>query len=228
MIVIEFAGNPGTGKSTICSRVLEKFRAEGADAESIFRNELEFSAIKRKMFAMSYRSASCNKELKKKAKEFLKDYPGALPRRWSLEILKTCYKLDRIGGAKDKMVFMEEGPTQFLTSIVHMSELGENATDLIREINRTIYNSDVLLFDIVVSEEETVKRIRERNRQTERFVSDDADEVGKMLSVKRRNLDAVEQQLSYKGFYQIENDDLETAVNEVYRAIQDFRKEKCK
>ena len=76
MLLIEFAGNAGVGKSTVCDKTVRLLAEKGVPAESIYRNELLGGWLSRKLFSLRYRLYPGNRELWQLLKSVLARYPG--------------------------------------------------------------------------------------------------------------------------------------------------------
>lgn len=221
MIMVEFAGNPGIGKTTLCEKAMALLEREGHSVRNIFRSELSMSRLQRKLFVSSYQKASFLRGLTAELEGYAGKYAENNAEKWGREIRKTAYKLHKADGKKE-ILFTDEGPAQFLTSIVHMEELGDEFAGLIDEMNRVIYGYPVILFDIQAPAESNIERMQQRNREKDRFLHSEDMDLGTMLEIKRKNLDYAASHLRFAEWHVIINDDADRAAREIAEKTRAF------
>ena len=220
MIMVEFAGTPGCGKSTVCQMAAEKLREEGISARDVLRDEMKLGKAARMRFRLGYKRSPRDAALRREVKRFVAAHPGKTAVRFGLEILKASYKLNLARYQALDVVLMNEGPTQFLTSIAHMERLDARA--LIEEMNKAIYRRHkVILIDTTLEEQENIRRIMDRHNVHDRFYSEDAGELAAMLRVKRANIDSAAALLEYSGHFCFDNAESAATAQEVVRMIEE-------
>ena len=220
MIVVEFIGCPGVGKSSICRFVMDSKSKEGYSLANIHRNELRDGAITRKYIsARSLFSNDCS-ELRKATDHYMKSIPDSQNRVWGRDLLIAAYKLNLRKNRSLDYVFFEEGPTQYVTSIAHQKEITKTIQPVIDAMNRTIYIHDTIGIYVKADLHDIIARIISRNKATDRFKADDAETMYHQLLVKQRNIEFLIDRLQYKALYTVENTVLSDAVEKVLNILK--------
>ena len=218
-MLIEFIGCPGVGKSSICVRVMERLAGEGYAVENIHRSEMRKGAWARKLYTFEALYGIRNKALRDAVNTYEADNANPGSSVWKRDLLIAAMKLDRKSVKKLDAAFFEEGPTQYLSSIVHLDPIDETAGPVIHQMNKTIYSHDITAFYVTADIGDISERIRKRNRKSDRFKGAEDTEMIRQLKIKEANLDYLTKRLDYREIYRIENRELDTAVSEVYSII---------
>ena len=225
MMIVEFAGLPGGGKTTVCSLVLDKLKAAGISAANIHKSEKNLSTLQRKLYSFRSVHAPFLRDLRKEVVKYCSRYNGENnAQRPGNFMLKAVYKLRQPEIRALDCVVMDEGPTQYLTAIPHKSPLAGDADALVRKLNEEFYSEPVLLFEIQSGVDAAMERIRARGHSQDRFYSEDEGELRDMLLAKGKNLDNAMSRLNYAKHYVINNDNAERAAEEVFQHIMAYRK----
>ena len=221
MLFVEFAGCPGVGKSTICSNVIDVLRDNGIKTMDILRDETKLNKLRRSIFVLSYKADKSNVLLRKELNKYVERHPSSSSIRFALEIQKTAFKIHTKKYLMQEIVFQNEGPTQFLTSIAFdkaiTSDLDES---LVEAINTSIYDKNyVILVHVTCDQEEIINRLITRGNTNDRYSSQDRTELSRLLSVKEENINIVKQLCHYSHIITVENYDIHTATREVSDTI---------
>ena len=214
MRIIEFMGCPGSGKSSVCKGIMDELTREGYNVANVHRDEIRKGGLSRKILSarsrLSPKMRSLGAELDK-VMTYLPDKDSV----WKRDVLNSSYKIGQKYVQGLDYAFFEEGPTQYITSILHDNAAGGYLRPLIDEVNRTFYVHDVTAFYITADPEEIVDRIRKRNRSGDRFLSDD----------RQNNLDYITKENGYRKLYVIENHDLDKAILQAMELVHKTEKE---
>ena len=163
MRIIEFMGCPGSGKSSVCKGIMDELTREGYNVANVHRDEIRKGGLSRKILSarsrLSPKMRSLGAELDK-VMAYLPDKDSV----WKRDVLNSSYKIGQKYVQELDYAFFEEGPTQYITSILHDNAAGGYLRPLIDEVNRIFYAHDVTAFYITADPEEIVDRIRKRNR----------------------------------------------------------------
>ena len=220
MVVVEFIGCPGVGKSSICKSVMNSKSKEGYSLANMHRSELRDGAIARKFIsARALFSNDCS-ELRKAADHYMKRIPDSQSRVWGRDLLIAAYKLNLQKTKSLDYVFFEEGPTQYVTSIAHRKELTQTIQPVIDAMNHTIYVHDTIGIYVIADLHDIIARILNRNKTNDRYKSDDAETMYRQLLVKQRNIEFLIDRLHYKALYTVENTVLPDAVDQVLNILK--------
>lgn len=213
MLFVEFAGCPGVGKSTICRKVILRLREVGFDAVDILRNELAFKLPERCLFTLSYKFYPGTAHLRKELCAYIAGSPSKSATRFGLEIQKCAYKLHTAKNGNTGILFQNEGPTQFITSIAYDKPMNLTGnSSLVEAVNESVYDCHrVILVYVTCGQDENIRRLMERGNKNDRYSSGDPAELKRLLDIKRRNLLQVKELFHYDEVIEIENTEIAAA-----------------
>ncbi len=212
MFVVEFVGCPGAGKSALCKSVMNEFSKRGYAVSNIHRSECRDGRLTRLAIrAGSFFSGNIRglRRVLSKKEAFFQD---PMARVWANDILKAAYKLESRSVENLDFAFFEEGPAQYVTSIAHDILLTESAEPLMKEMNEVIYSHETLMIHVTAEMDELIRRIRHRERKTDRFLLENDSKIQKLLEIKEQNIEFVLERLHFRKLWHIENNDFEKAV----------------
>ncbi len=185
MKIIEFAGLPGCGKSTVSRQLEENLRKKGysvktrenlmkgvEEGKKILRNPfLWFSALRLFLYSSKYKSSDKY------------DY--------CIRILFMKKQLEKvIRSNKKEIIILEEGIIQDLTAIAYKEPARQNqysirALKVLKHIRKHSYYVNCSL-----SVELDIERIKRRGRRDKKYGADKEEaELKELLLIKRENLD---------------------------------------
>lgn len=221
MLVVEFIGCPGVGKSSVFNPVMDSVRSKGFSVENIHRSEMRVNKFYRKWITFESQISSKNSGLKSAISSFTEcvDDPKSLV--WTKDLLNASFKLNSGKINKLDYAFFEEGPTQYISSIAHQKNIKDmNAKLLIDAVNESIYSHDTIAFYVEADLEDIVSRLVKRGKTNDRYILNDADAMMEQLVVKKDNIEYLIERLNYKAIHRIKNDDLDQAINKA-KSIMD-------
>ena len=213
MVIIEFCGTPGSGKTTICDEVERLLSEKGYRVRNLQKrmypaNYLDklMVRIKRYLFC----SYSKNKRLKQ-ALEYLTPY---LPKdsliNWPERILESFYRMEKARRAGIQVGLFDEGCIQFITSVFHDKAVVSDIEPFVAVLKEEMYRYDTLLVDCLIDEEENYQRLAERDKPDDRFLK--AGEAGckQLLERKRKNIEIVLNMIKLQRIMTMETSEIET------------------
>ncbi len=220
MKIIEFAGLPGCGKSTLCSGVIEKLRKNYKvyTYQEIVRM-VSTPRRKRLYDILLHMSSSC-----RRFRRLLKAYAGEYNdvSSQAMYVLMALYGMPKVFQciAPKSVVVLDEGFVQTLTSIPHLQPIRDN--DTLSEIT-TYLNARHYIQVVCCTGDEmlTIRRLRTRNRG-DRFTSIKDDEtLCQALHRKQQNIDIVAKHFFILKKITMEDgtDTLNKNINDIYRSI---------
>lgn len=189
LIVVEFCGTPGVGKSTLCEKILSELYTIGLKADS--REEWlkrDQHSLLMKLCRHAYYYFS----------NFFRRYPTLIKKcanseeknlnKWLTKIIEA--DLFIISSKRNDIILFDEGIVQSVTSISHEKEI---TTDLLETsicAQKEIINRPYLIFNCYLDIPANIDRIRKRNRH-DRFFNYSNEELPGQLQQKRRNIEKV-------------------------------------
>ena len=192
MIIGEFVGAPGVGKSVICEKVVKHLTEAGY---KVYKEPSEWKHLERVRLMLQRWSLYTGKNQRKLLKEGRKLIPNlesANRDKWfRITVLISKY-IDMAERQKADYIIMDEGCIQAITSIDHGAEISDEVLKWARQVLSTIYaDRNVRIFNCELSMEENLRRLKGRGRGGDRFIAEDDESTIKNISVKRNNLDKV-------------------------------------
>lgn len=189
MYIIELYGLPGCGKTTLFKNVLRALRCDGYKVENLQEKPLRYSRLERKMCELALKLDKDSRYLRKSARKI---YEKGLPdakNYWVERIIQACYLAKRAEKQGLEIALFDEGCLQFLTSIAHEDELGESEKSFFKEVYEFLYKGrNTLIINCEIEKEESVRRMKERNRPGERFLFGTDEEILNRMRIKEENL----------------------------------------
>ena len=217
MMIVEFCGNPGCGKSTVCRHTLELLRERGIAAFD-YNERKERSKLANLRWLLSPgRPAAAAALWRFGAK-------SGVNKRTFVYSIKCAVVLEQLKRWRDdpgcQAVLFDEGLIQYVTTLSHavkLGDLGEDVTKLLREF----YGStDVYVADCVLDMKENAARLNKRGTAGDRFVSDDFEKQSAMLTLKRANIDAVLEQVRPVNLLRVSTEDSRKAAETVLSGLK--------
>ncbi len=176
---IEICGIPGSGKSYVCSSLKNQFAVYNDPSKKKLVKKIIYKLIEKNTFFLHFVD---NGSL---IIDFIKDYPRC--NKSYVRRLAMCFDESYLEYQQDYI--LDEGVIQNITSIAHDQLIIPNKvlTELVKR-----YAQKIDKFVYFKSEPEFVlPRIKRRNRKNDRFMVGSDDDILKLLSVKKKNLETV-------------------------------------
>ena len=214
MKIIEFCGLPGCGKTTICERLIENFKVCSSNTNVYCRKDVYF--FKRRIWD-SYLISRCTPMFFKFYKilnNFIKEYRKG-NKRYIDRIYRLYVKLYKISiHYSDSIVILDEGIVQHITSLAHQQKI-VNSVSFVRLVDFLFSNFEITVINCCIDMNETIRRIKKRNNENDRFNLSDVDEIKKILNIKNNNINIILEQ-----FHGIRYDlDMNCSVEEIYNEL---------
>ena len=217
MMIVEFCGNPGCGKSTVCRLVLEKLRERGIAAFD-YNERKERSKLANLRWLLSPGRPAAAAAL------WRFGAGSGVNKRTFVYSVKCAVVLEQLKRWRDdpgcQAVLFDEGLIQYVTTLSHaarLGDLGEDVTKLLRELYG---RADVYVADCVLDTAENARRLNQRNTAGDRFVSDDFGEQSARLALKRANIDAVLEQVRPVNLLRVSTEDSRQAADAVLSGLR--------
>lgn len=221
-VIIEFAGLPGSGKTTLSNELINELTKRGYNVVSR-RDLLRFKYINNVHITVLYIlfKPSLWKDVFKII-NFSKQFPNNNERRLYVKKLIVLYsKLISFNKEKEKfkktILILDEGFVQYLTSIPHDFTL-DNSKKIIELCNLFNNLNNIKTINCSISIEKAADRILSRKKNNDRFLLTNQDAILKLLSIKRANIGTVLNNVTHDiiNFSCSENDNtnIETILNE--------------
>ena len=189
MKIIEFAGLPGCGKSTLCkSFIAEKFPQKVYTYKDIIR--FVSTKSRRKIYGIYVGINPFRWKFLKLLKAFAKKYDNVSVQ--AMYVLIALYDFTSLLKTfrKNSVVVLDEGFVQNITSIAHLQTITEDK-ELSELVGYIGAKKNIFLINCSADMDTVVERIRKRNGK-DRFnsIADDK-ELKTALSIKQDNITTV-------------------------------------
>jgi len=198
-LIIEFVGLPGCGKSTMAKSIISIFQNE---KNIIKRSDFSKTIDKMWKYPILIPFATIYYFIKPKHRRFKKDlfrFAFQFPIN-KLGLIYTVYliilyELLNKNINEDKIVILDEGIIQFLSSISHNIPINNNTLlhNLVSNLKSVI--EDILFIECDLPIETVIERIKKRNRQ-DRFSYN--NNIENLLLTKKNNLNLLTTIVRYK------------------------------
>ena len=189
MKIVEFVGLPGSGKSTICKRYEYSLKKRQFIATNVQVQALMLRGFKRRYVNLAIRSYPKCRKISAAARKYVPNIKEKEAKAWIFRMNQMAYLLDKYEKAGLEYALMDEGFIQFVTSICHDEAMPESMIDFAHAIMDIVYTGrDCKFIYVETDKEEIIKRIRERNRPGDRFLSDNDEVMKERLEIKEDNL----------------------------------------
>ncbi len=190
MYIIEYCGLPGSGKSTLCCAIEESLTEKGFWVKNLQLIPPSYQWLKRQINKVEMLLDKNCRTIKKIYREYRRKTGINGDDYWVLRIRQNILITKQARKTGVEVATFDEGCIQFITSLFHGKEMGPLELEFAKKVIDIAYSDyDLLLLDGKLDMEENVKRIKERNREGDRFNADKAEEVKRRLLIKRNNLD---------------------------------------
>ncbi len=217
MMIVEFCGNPGCGKSTVCRLVLEKLRERGIAAFD-YNERKERSKLANLRYLLSPGRPAAAAAL------WRFGAGSGVNKRTFVYSIKCAVVLEQLKRWRDdpacQAVLFDEGLIQYITTLSHGTVLGELDKDVTRLLRDFYGSAEVYVVDCVLDTAENARRLNERNTAGDRFVSDDFWAQSARLALKRANIDAVLEQARPANLLRVSTEDSRQAADTVLSGLR--------
>jgi len=220
MTIIEFIGSPGSGKTSICCKVMDYFEAKGFKTGNVHRDEIRKGALSRKILSAKTQYMPSTHALKCAIATYVSKVPAYEGSVWERDLLNVAYKLRQPYVKSMDYAFFDEGPTQYVSAMMNGIVITDTILPLVDEMNRCIYQNDVIAFFIQADIDNIVDRICKRRRNGDPYFSANIEGMKSQIAFKEKNLLYLADHFQYKELHYIKNDHLEDAALQVQALIE--------
>lgn len=191
MLLVEFCGVPGCGKSTLCNEIQEYFESQGYKIENLrLRNSHTtfLGKIKKIVYIIKLRTVALFYPVRTLAYKYGRSFNNKSAMFWSKRLVEGVYRINKAKGKID-IGFFDEGFVQYITSICYGYQLNSDSYNLISYLDSEIYRTpnNAIIFHCDLDQEENLRRLKERNR-VDRYFSGTDSEIKKKLARKDMDL----------------------------------------
>lgn len=195
MIIIEFCGAPGVGKTSQSKALLKYF------------TEKEYTAIDYMMWYFSDTSIlgrvtrKMRNILKYFTREAFRIYVVCLKNRclwdnpnkkyWIARILEAYLCIRSCKRKNFDILIFDEGVIQYITSIFHEKNIKMDDLNSAKILLQNNICDEKLIINCLLDFEENVNRLIERHRSGDRFIGENDSQIKRMLDLKIDNINKV-------------------------------------
>lgn len=194
MLIVEFCGTPGCGKTTLCDEVEKNLREQGFFVQNLQKRKYPRSIsdkIKVVMERFCYTHAPCNRELRK-ALKVLRPYADADSLiDWPSRLLEACYRVHRAEKCGTQIGLFDEGCVQYLTSVFHGKKVAQEVQSVVDILCKKLYQNRTVIFQCELEDSENYRRLVQRNKPDDRFLGQGEEVALQLLKNKKQNIDIV-------------------------------------
>ena len=216
MMIVEFCGNPGCGKSTVCRLVLQKLRDRGLAA-------CDYNERKERRKLRNLRYLLSPGRVKTAAALWRFGAGSGVDKRTFVYSVKCAVVLEQLQRWEADpgcgAVLFDEGLIQYVTTLFHGSRIGRLGEHVLSVLREFYGRENVYVVDCALDAEENAVRLNRRNVAGDRFVTDDSAEQHARLALKRANIDAVLDQVRPANLIRVSSADSEQAAEAVLRGL---------
>lgn len=223
MVIIEFCGTPGCGKTTVCDRIEEELQQQGIRVQNLQKRGTPTTytdRLKEKMERIRFRNYFPNRRLKKALEVLMNYYDRDSLIHWPDRILESFYRTKKAEKDGIEIGLFDEGCMQFITSVFHEKEIPKEIQSVVDSICEELYCGRALFFDCYIDLTENYERLEKRDKPKDRFLAGSREENLALLKLKRERIDTVLGMLNGYTIMRIEGTDTEQAVNSILEAIK--------
>lgn len=214
-MIVELCGVPGAGKSTLLNKLISKNQSVKVyTREDVYdRRKIERTI---RYFIAKFIGVGPDIKLYKIIKTLSQQYPSCTERYekrlFGLIIVLKC--------SRDKLIILEEGLIQYVSSIAYEEELSINeAFNDMMSIIRTFEKYKIVFCDL--DTEECIARIKKRNKEGDRYNLEDYTRITKLLELKKGNIKRVIESMHISEACILEINTKET-LDENVKKLQQF------
>ncbi len=223
MVIIEFCGTPGSGKTTICDRIEEELQQQGIRVRNLQKRS--FPATYRDKLRVvidrfRFRNYFPNRRLKKALETLMPYFDENSLIHWPNRILESFYRTKKAEKQGIEVGLFDEGCMQFITSVFHEKEIPDEIQSVVDSLCKELYRENAVFFDCHIELTENYKRLEERGKPDDRFLAGSREENLALLKIKRERIDTILGMLKGQTIMRVEGKDTEQAVNEILNIIK--------
>ena len=194
MLIVEFCGTPGCGKTTLCDEVEAELRAMGYKVKNLQKPKQDYTLvgrIKKVICKYWYRYIPLNHRLKKSLKKIEPFLAKDSQINWLDRMLESSYKVKKAEAPGIEIGLFDEGCLQFITSVFHEKEIAVDAQNVIDVLVDQVYQERTLIFNCQIDNEENYLRLVKRGRPDDRFLQGNKEDTLCLLMHKQYNIERV-------------------------------------
>ena len=199
MIIVEFCGTPGCGKSTLCAMLKRELLTRGYSVENlqeVYEPRTFQGKIERRINKLKYQYAFFNYKRRKMLSYMAsKDDASGY---WRQRILEAAYRIRQAEKKGIQIGLFDEGIIQFITSMYHEREFDNKVDKLIEDIDKNIYGDRVILVNCILDMDENYRRLKTRGRAGDRFLVGNDIDNKEALKAKKKKIDYIFEHMSNK------------------------------
>lgn len=202
MIIIEFTGLPGVGKTTACDELEQNLRNDGfrvSNFQKMLPGKSVLQKVTRRLYAYRAIYSWRNRKLYKVLQALDLNDSKELD-FWKKRILIMNYRIMTEASHYDFIV-LDEGVITFITSLYHnvwmdQKESAQKIWDTICDV----YKKNTLRIQVDAPIETVIDRLLSRNKPGDRFICENRVKMKELLELKGHNIELVSgiSQLPYK------------------------------
>lgn len=202
MLIVEFCGTPGCGKTTLCDEVEVELRALGYRVKNYQKPKQRVTFLERAKgvwIRCCYRYLCANKKIKaalKTIRPYMKEDSHFY---WVDRILELYYVIMQGEKVGEQIALLDEGCIQFITSVFHEKKVPPGIQPLVDALADEFYKNHTIIYNCQIDLEENYRRLLKRGKSNDRFLKEDKLESFQLLSQKRENIESVLKMLESKA-----------------------------
>jgi len=202
MLIVEFYGPPGCGKTTLCDEVEKELRASGYRVKNFqkpTREVLLWDKVKGKWRRCCYRYLCANRKIKAVLKTVWPYLTEESHFYWIDRILEVYYTIQQGEKSGVEIALLDEGCLQFITSVFHGKKVPSEMQQLIDTLAEEFYRNRTIIYNCQIDLNENYCRLVKRSKADDRFLKEDREESYRLLNQKKENIECVLDMLACKN-----------------------------
>lgn len=224
MILVEFTGLPGCGKTTLCDKLEEELanrdiRVCNLQKEKEIKNI--FGRLSYSLYIRKVKKAECNNVLNAEIRRMNNLLGIKETDHWEEKILEANYRCIEAEKKGEQVALFDEGCIQYIVSLLADADVDERQYNIIKEIEKTIYGSRTIIINCALDEETSLDRINSRGRWCCGVHDTDREGGLAILRHRRSNIDLIMEKLEKVKILTVSTKDGngDNALKEVLNAV---------
>ena len=226
MIVLEFCGPGGCGKTTVCDLVEAAFREQDLCVKNLQKRQrpqktIEKMRLKARLFFRWFAPSNLRLGMAICWFAFLNQF--IQPIRWANRIIELQDRLEHEREAE--LVVLDEGFVQFLSSLAYDRKIERGLDVPVHLLKNRVYVNGrdlVVIIRCGANEETTIARLINRHRKSDRNIHEDKRVMQALISRRCENIDQIIKRIAPSMTFFCPTEDQVEAVETIMQKVAPF------
>lgn len=223
MVIVEFCGPGGCGKTTVCDILEEAIRKQGVCVKNLQKSpklrKMGEKAL-HKLTVLSYWLTPSGLHTGATVCLFSCLNHFSQTFHWAGRIIELQYRIRHEQEAE--VVILDEGYVQFLSSLAFTNKIGRGLDMVAHMMDRWFYANErnqVILIRCKTDEQTIIERLLTRGRKNDRNVHENQEVMRTLIRQRYENIDRIIDHITPTMVYSCSTDDSEHAASWILRKV---------